>query len=322
MAQHVATLEALPRWGHQVLTMEGDTAAYSGHLKDARELSRRAMDSAQRGGEKDAPALYSGTAGLREAWFGNTDEARRRSTLALKLSTGRDLQYFIALAFAYARDDARAKALADDLDKRFPEDTIVQFNYLPSVRGKLALNKGDASGAIESLGAAAPYELGATRTTDLDWTAMFPVFVRGEAYLAARKGSQAAAEFQKILDHRGLVLNQPIGALAHLGLGRAYVLQATSPRPRRPIRISLRYGRTRTRIFLSCKRRKRSTRSCSSEEDSASNAIRGSSESFDKAGYIFVFQDVRGRPDLDGWSGKGMATIHDEMGHFAAGHNQ
>jgi eukaryotic-like serine/threonine-protein kinase len=150
--------------------------------------------------------------------------------LALKLSTGRDLQYFAALAFAYARDDARAKALADDLDKRFSEDTIVQFNYLPSVRGKLALNKGDASGAIESLAAAAPYELGATRATDLDWTAMFPVFVRGEANLAARQGSKAAVEFQKILDHRGLVLNQPIGALAHLGLGRAYVLQGDIPK--------------------------------------------------------------------------------------------
>jgi eukaryotic-like serine/threonine-protein kinase len=225
MAQHAAKLAALPRLGHRILSMEGDTAAYSGHLKDARELSRRAMDSAQRGGEKDAPALYSGTSALREVWFGNTGEARRRATLALELSSGRDLQYFAALAFAYARDDVRAKALADDLDKSFPEDTIVQFNYLPSVRGRLALNKGDASGAISSLAAAAPYELGATKAIDLNWTAMFPVFVRGEAYLAARRGGEAAAEFQKILDHRGLVLNQPIGALAHLGLGRAYVLQ-------------------------------------------------------------------------------------------------
>ncbi len=171
-----------------MLNMEGDTAAYSGHLKDAREFSRRAMDRAQHAGEKDAPALYSGTSALREVWFGNTAEARRRAALALKLSTGRDLQYFAALAFAYTRDDARAKALADDLDKRFPEDTIVQFNYLPSVRGRLALNKGDVSGAIQSLGVAAPYELGATRAINLNWTAMFPVFVRGEAYLAARRG--------------------------------------------------------------------------------------------------------------------------------------
>ena len=232
MVQHVAKLEPLPRWGHQVLSMEGDTVAYSGHLKDARELTGRAMANAQRAGEKDAPSLYSGTSALREAWFGNTGEARQRATLALKLSSSRDLQYFAALAFAYTRDDARAKALADDLDKNFPEDTIVQFNYLPTIQGKLALNKGDASGAIEALGPAAPYELGATRTTDIDWTAMFPVFVRGEAYQAARQGNNAAAEFQKILDHRGLVLNQPIGALAHLGLGRAYVLQGDIPRAR------------------------------------------------------------------------------------------
>ena len=232
MAQHVAKLEALPRLGHRMLSMEGDTAAYSGHLKDARELNRRAMDNAQRAGEKDALALYSGTSGLTEAWFGNTGEARRRATLALKLSTGRDLQYFAALAFAYARDDARAKVLADDLDKSYPEDTIVQFNYLPTVRGRLALNRGDASAAIASLGVAVPYELGRTRAIDLDWTAMFPVFVRGEAYLAAYKGSEAAAEFQKILDHRGLVLNQPIGALAHLGLGRAYVLQGDTAKAR------------------------------------------------------------------------------------------
>src|SRR6516225_5042085 len=183
MAQHAAKLEVLPRFGHQMLSMEGDTSAYSGHLKDAREFNRRAMDDAQRAGEKDALALYSGTSGLTEAWFGNTGEARRRATLALKLSTGRDLQYFAALAFAYARDDARAKVLADDLDKSYPEDTIVQFNYLPTVRGRLALNRGDASVAIANLGVAVPYELGGTRAIDPKWTAMFPVFVRGEAYL-------------------------------------------------------------------------------------------------------------------------------------------
>jgi eukaryotic-like serine/threonine-protein kinase len=159
-----------------MLSMEGDTAAYSGRLRDARELSRRAMDRAQRAGEKDAPALYSGTSALREVWFGNTGEARRRAILALKLSSGRDLQYFAALVFAYSKDDARAKVLADDLNKRFPEDTIVQFNYLPSLRGRLALNKGYASGAIQVLRIAAPYELGETRAIDLDWTAMFPVF--------------------------------------------------------------------------------------------------------------------------------------------------
>jgi tetratricopeptide (TPR) repeat protein len=183
------------------------------------------MDAAERVGEKDAPAMYLATSGLREAWFGNADEARRRVALALKRSASRDVLYFAALAFAYSRDDARAQALAGDLGKRFPEDTIVQFNYLPTLRAKLALNKGNASEAIESLRTAVPYELGVSTSCPFIWTPMYPIFVRGEAYLAARQGREAAVEFQKILDHPGVVVNQPIGALAHLGLGRALMLQ-------------------------------------------------------------------------------------------------
>ncbi len=220
-----AKLEAVPVWGDQMLSIESDTAAYFGHLKDARELSRRAMDAAQQGGEKDPLALYSATSGLREVWFGNTDEARQRVTFALKQSTSRDLMYFAALALANSRDDARAKSLADELGKKFPEDTIAQFNFLPTIRAKLALNKGNSAEAIESLKAAAPYELATSTDAPFNWTPLMPVFVRGEVYLAAHQGGEAAAEFQKILDHRGLVLNQPIGALAHLGLARAYVLQ-------------------------------------------------------------------------------------------------
>ena len=225
MTQQVAKMEAQPRWGHTMLFLEGDTAAYYGHIKDAREFSRRAMDSAQLAGEKDATAIYSGLSGLREVSFGNPQEARRQATLALKLSTSRDVLDYAALALAYSGDDAQAKALADDLNKRFPEDTLVQFNYLPSIRGKLALNKGNASDAIKDLEAAVPYELGFSKGNDFVGNMMFPVFVRGEAYLASRQGGKAVAEFQKIIDHRGLVLNRPIGALAHLGLGRAYVLQ-------------------------------------------------------------------------------------------------
>ena len=225
MTQQVAKTAGQPGWGDGILGMEADTAAYSGRLKLARDFSRRAMDFAEQAGEKDPPAMWSVTSGLREAWFGNTDEARLRVAFALKRSAFRDVLYFAALALAYSGDDARAKAMADDLGKRFPEDTIMQFNYLPTLRAKLALNKGNAAEAIESLKAAAPYELGASTTAPFGWTAMYPVFVRGEAYLAARQGSEAAAEFQKILDHSGIVINQPIGALAHLGLGRAYVLQ-------------------------------------------------------------------------------------------------
>lgn len=230
MLQQVTKLETLPRWGHTMLFLEGDTAAYTGHLRIARDFYRRAMDSAQGAGEKDALALYSGLSGLTEVQFGNREDARRHATLALKVSNTRDVIQYGALALAYSGDDAQAKTWADTLNNRFPEDTIVQFNYLPSIRGKLALNKGDASDALKGLEAAAPYELGASRANDFVGNTMFPVFIRGEAYLAARQGEKAAAEFQKILDHRGLVLNRPIGALAHLGLGRAFVLQGNSIR--------------------------------------------------------------------------------------------
>jgi serine/threonine protein kinase/tetratricopeptide (TPR) repeat protein len=225
MAQQIAKTAGQPGWGDGMLGLEADTAAYSGRLKLARDFSRGAMDFAEQAGEKDPPAMWSVTSGLREAWFGNADEARLRVTIALKRSTSRDVLYFAALAFAYSKEDERAKTMAGDLGKRFPEDTIVQFNYLPTLRAKLALNQGNAAEAIEGLRVAAPYELGVSTSCPFGWTAMYPVFVRGEAYLAARQGSEAAAEFKKILDHPGIVLNQPIGALAHLGLARAYVLQ-------------------------------------------------------------------------------------------------
>ena len=111
----------------------------------------------------------------------------------------------------------RAERLADDLDNRFPEDTIIRSYYLPTLRAQLALGRGDPSKAVEVLRAATPYELSSSG-------ALYPVYVRGESYLAAHRGKDAAAEFQKILDHRGIVVNASIGTLAYLGLGRANVL--------------------------------------------------------------------------------------------------
>ena len=141
----------------------------------------------------------------------------------MQRSTDQGVQFSAALALAYVGEDRRAQALTADLAKRFPESTITLTNFLPTLRAKLALNKGNASSAIEILTAAAPYELG--KSGNYGWTALYPVYVRGEAFLAARQGSEAAAEFQKILDHRGIVLNSPIGALAHLQIGRAYAIQ-------------------------------------------------------------------------------------------------
>jgi serine/threonine protein kinase/tetratricopeptide (TPR) repeat protein len=207
-----------------LLANEADTAAYFGRLREAEELTRRAMESAERAGEKEKAASFSATSGLREALFGNAEEARRRARLAMEHSDGIDVQYGSALALAYAGDTGRAQDLTDSLDKRFSEATIVQFNYLPSLRAKLALNRGNASDALETLRAATPYELGRTTFSDYSWNGLHPVYVRGEAYLAAHQGRQAAAEFQKILDHRGIVWNSPIGALAHRQLGRAYAM--------------------------------------------------------------------------------------------------
>jgi predicted Zn-dependent protease len=146
---------------------------------------------------------------------------------------GHDLEYASALAWAYAGDQERAQKLTDDLGQRFPEATIVQFNYLPTLRAKLAVSNGSASEALETLRAALPYELGRTTYSSYGWTSLYPVYVRGEAYLAAHQGKEAAAEFQKVLDHRGIVLNEPIGALAYLGLARANVSQGDPAKARK-----------------------------------------------------------------------------------------
>ena len=189
------------------------------------------MDSAERADKKETAATYLAVSGLQEALFGNAEEARRRATSALGRSTGRDEEYCAALALAYAGDDKRLQALADDLAKRFPEATMVQFNYLPTLRAKLALRQGNPSGAVENLTVAVPFDLGKTTASNY-WVGLYPVYVRGEAYLAAHQGSEAAAEFKKILDHRGIVLNEPIGALAHLQIGRAYALQGDTAKAR------------------------------------------------------------------------------------------
>jgi eukaryotic-like serine/threonine-protein kinase len=225
MARQVTASVGRPAAEGELLSMEADTAAYFGRLGEAQELTRRAMDSAAQAAQKETAATYSTSASLREALFDNAAAARRRATSALALSTGRDVQYGVALASAYSGDGDRALALADDLAKKFSEDTLVQTNFLPTLHAKIALNRGNASEAVEILRIATPHELGQTTAGTSGWTAMYPVQVRGEAYLAAHQGHEAVAEFQKILDHRGIVLNEPIAALARLGLARAYVLQ-------------------------------------------------------------------------------------------------
>jgi len=230
MAQEAAWAEGKPGVEDVLLVYEADTAAYSGQLQAARKLSRRAVASAERAEEKEEAATYEANVALREGLFGTTGEARQQAAAALGLSTGRDVQYQAALALASAQDATRAQPLADDLGKRLPEDTIVQFNYLPTTRGQIDLIHNDFARAVEALQPAAPYELGSPHGVIL--LALYPVYVRGEAYLAVHQGSEAAVEFQKILDHRGIVLNEPIGALAHLQLGRAYAMEGDTAKAR------------------------------------------------------------------------------------------
>jgi eukaryotic-like serine/threonine-protein kinase len=209
-----------------LLDLAAETMAYSGQLATARKFSRRAVASAEQAEEKETAATYAAEEALREVLVGNETEARQQISAALALSKGRDVEYGAAVALAVARDSAKAQSLARDLAERYPNDTLVQFNYLPTIRAQLLLDHKNTSTAIESLQVAEPYELGSTwPDTGLSVFSLYPVYVRGEAYLAAHQGKEAAAEFQKILDHPGVVLNEPIGALAHLQIGRAYAMQ-------------------------------------------------------------------------------------------------
>jgi eukaryotic-like serine/threonine-protein kinase len=225
---------SLGKPGHEnvMLFLESGTAAYAGKLAKARELSDQATRSAEQANEKEMAAGCEAAAALREALFGNPAEARTHAAQTVALSHGKDAQFMAALALAIVGDAARSEALAGDLQKRFPEDTIVRFNYLPTLRAQNALNTA-ANGAksIEELTVAAPYELGLAGSSTF-WTNMYPVYVRGEAFLAAHQGAQAAAEFQKILNWPGVVFNEPIGALAQLEIARAYAMAGDTAKSR------------------------------------------------------------------------------------------
>ncbi len=224
MEREAAGLMGKPGFEDVMLCSESDTAAYGGQFGKARELTRHASDSAQRADEKETAAGYEAEAAVREALVGNMSQAKQQAQAALALSNGRDVEAVSAIALGLAGVSAQATRLAADLAKRFPEDTIVQFEYLPMIHAATALQSGSATKAIEALAPAAPYELGVT-AQPVNF-ALYPGYLRGEAYVASHQGRPAAAEFQKILDHSGVVLNEPIGALAHLGLARAYGLSS------------------------------------------------------------------------------------------------
>lgn len=217
-----------PGVDHWMYNAEGYVSAFSGHLEGARKMSQMAIDLARKEGRQDTHALYETDAAVREALFGNVSLARKRAEDAIDLSKSRDVEYGVIFALALSGDSSRSQPLIDELSKRFPEDTVVQFTYLPVLRALLALNRNQPADAVEMLQAAIPYEGGTIIEGGSDVLlgvgSFDPAYVRGLAYLAAHRGADAAAEFQKILGHRGIVLCDPIGALAQWQLGRAYAL--------------------------------------------------------------------------------------------------
>jgi predicted Zn-dependent protease len=210
---------------------QGFVLAYSGRSQQARRMSQRAEELAQQAGDDERAALFMAGEAVREALFGNASEARKSAAAAVAISKDREVEYGSALALAMSGDLPYAGAIVNDLEKRFPEDTSVRFSYLPTLRGLLAIMRREPTKAVDLLEAAVPNELGTPRSTIHGYFgALYPVYVRGEAYLAAGQGREAAAEFQKILDRRGIVVSDPIGALAHLQLGRACALAGDKTR--------------------------------------------------------------------------------------------
>ena len=208
------------------LSLASDTEAYVGHLGNAREFTRRSLDSAVHADSKETGAIWLENSALREAAFGNLTQAKQEGAEGLKLvPTSQGAESESALALAMAGDTARAESLAEDLDKRFPLGTQMQSLWLPAIRAQLALDQKNPASALNTLQSASLIELGNIPFVN-NISCLYPTYVRGEAYLAAGQGTAAAAEFQKILDHSGIVWNCWTGALAHLGVARANMLQS------------------------------------------------------------------------------------------------
>ena len=228
MAEQRQWYAGKPEYENYGLALASDTEAYVGHLGKARELTKRAVNSAVRADNKENGAIWQAIAAQREAAYGNPAEARRSAAEALKLapaSPGAEAE--AALAFAMAGDTARAESLAQDLGKRFPLDTQMQSLWLPAIQARLALDRKNTTAALNALAlqSASPIELALIPFGD-NVSCLYPVYVRGQAHLAAGQGNAAVAEFQKILDHSGIVWNCWTGALAHLGVARANALEA------------------------------------------------------------------------------------------------
>jgi tetratricopeptide (TPR) repeat protein/tRNA A-37 threonylcarbamoyl transferase component Bud32 len=234
MQREVAAAQDKPGAEDWISDRQAFALAYTGHLQEARRWSQRASDLARQAGHRERAALFGTRAALWQAFFGNAALAQRTAKDALELAKNREVKYGAALVLAMSGDASQAQFLANDLERDFPEDTSVRYNYLPAVYATLALDHGDPSKAIKLLQVAIPYELSSPRSATFAYFgALYPVYVRGQAYLAARQGAEAAREFQKIVDHRGIVIGDAFGVLARLGMARAYAMQGDTANARK-----------------------------------------------------------------------------------------
>ncbi len=230
MDKEAAYLKAAPGMADSLLFYESLTAAYRGQFGKARELIGRAAQIAAQADEKEQAASYEAEAAIREAVAGNFVLAKQQAHAALSKSPkGKNVEAISAVALGMTGDSLQSMRLADDLNRRFPQDTLVQFNYLPTIRALVALGRGRAEEALNAVAPAAPYELGGPQDVLF---CLYPVYVKGEAFLASHQAEAAKLEFQKIIDHPGVVLNEPIAARAHLQIGRAYAMAGDLPKAR------------------------------------------------------------------------------------------
>jgi serine/threonine protein kinase/tetratricopeptide (TPR) repeat protein len=211
-----------------LLDSQSNTEAYFGRFSKARDYSRRAVDTAIRADSRETGAFRQVSAALREAEIGNPSEAKVGIAKALSLSPGRDVKLLAALTFARIGEAARARGIADELEKAQPSDTMLKVYWLPTIRAAAELSAHNSAQALIDLEATAPYELG--QPPQFQWGTLYPAYLRGQAQLMAHNGPAAAIEFQKFIDRRGIVVNYPLGALARLGLARSYAISGDTVR--------------------------------------------------------------------------------------------
>jgi DNA-binding winged helix-turn-helix (wHTH) protein/Tfp pilus assembly protein PilF len=229
-ASDVAAASSIPDTDDWIMQHQAFAAAFHGRLAEATGLANRASQLALHNSRTEQAALLQAPVALWEALFGQYAAARRDAGETLKLSRDREVKYAAALAYALAQDTGQAQALATDLEKSYPKDTSVQFNYLPTLHAAIALARHEPEAAILYLQAASPFELGTPRSTLQGlFGAMYPVYLRGLAYLGLHQGREAAVEFQKVLDHPGVTVTDPVGSLSQLQLARAYALEGDKP---------------------------------------------------------------------------------------------